>query len=122
MKTILLITAVYFIADQLLQLPIVRKKKHESVDLMIAHVLTYTLFIFLFAMYQGAMMMNIHIAFFWPLICGITHLILELFFSRLYNPIYYGGGNKHHYIILLCVEHTCILLFTIISFILISKW
>ena len=93
MKILLLLLAVNFIADQLLQHPEIMRNKHKDTSVLFLHVLSWSFTMFLFMAVVMLRTGNIEIVNWW-LCISIIHFAIEWVCLRMWTYSFYDNKRS----------------------------
>lgn len=93
-KSILLLMAIHFMADQVLQIKGAQLHKAKHYEMLIVHVLCYGITIMAFAGFVAYQMQNLHFMWKFTLSVMITHYLIELAFGKLADMMYESDRRR----------------------------
>ena len=116
-KSILLLMAIHFMADQVLQLKGAQLHKAKHYEMLIVHVLCYGITICAFSCFIAYYMENIHFVWKFTLSVMITHYLIELAFGKLAD-IMYESERRRMAVMFFAAEFT----FSMVSLVLLFQY
>lgn len=90
LQSILILMALHFVADQILQMKSVQVAKHKSTAMLLIHCLFWVVPIFFFGCYTSYITNNQYMALGWPLTLFVIHFFTEWGLNRLYTYFYHN--------------------------------